>query len=189
MIIGIVALVQNKGSLAVAIISVVLPVAAIPVIGILAAIAIPNFIKFQARSKQSECKMNLKAAYTAEKSYFMEKDSYDPRPAVVGFAPDKGNRYLYAFADGDGTSIGADPKVSPKNTNASLFDGMPSRVRESLGVHGKCPDCSITIACAGNVDNDPAIDVWSVSTVDRPGAPAGVPLQEYDDVSDRDPRE
>src|ERR1700690_2898460 len=65
-ILGIIALVQGKGSLPVAIVSVVLPVAAIPVIGILAAIAIPNFIKFQARSKQSECKTYLKSAFTAE---------------------------------------------------------------------------------------------------------------------------
>ena len=32
----------------------------VAIIGILAAIAIPNFIKFQARSKQSEAKANLK---------------------------------------------------------------------------------------------------------------------------------
>ncbi len=32
--------------------------------GLLASIAIPNFIKFQARSKQSEAKANLKAIYT-----------------------------------------------------------------------------------------------------------------------------
>ena len=31
----------------------------VAIIGILAAIAIPNFIKFQARSKQSEAKANL----------------------------------------------------------------------------------------------------------------------------------
>ena len=33
----------------------------VAIIGILAAIAIPNFIKFQAKSKQSEAKTNLKA--------------------------------------------------------------------------------------------------------------------------------
>src|SRR5260370_3924650 len=41
----------------------------VAIIGILAAIAIPNFIKFQARSKQSEAKANLKASFTAEKAY------------------------------------------------------------------------------------------------------------------------
>jgi len=48
----------------------------VAIIGILAAIAIPNFIKFQARSKQSEAKANLKASFTAMKAYYQEKDKY-----------------------------------------------------------------------------------------------------------------
>ncbi|RYZ36388.1 MAG: prepilin-type N-terminal cleavage/methylation domain-containing protein [Myxococcaceae bacterium] len=42
----------------------------VAIIGILAAIAIPNFIRFQAKSKQSEAKTNLKAIFTAQKAYF-----------------------------------------------------------------------------------------------------------------------
>src|SRR6266403_3593243 len=48
----------------------------VAIIGILAAIAIPNFIKFQARSKQSEAKANLKAVFTAQKAFFQEKDRF-----------------------------------------------------------------------------------------------------------------
>ena len=40
----------------------------VAIIGILAAIAIPNFIKFQARSKQGEAKTNLKSLFTAQKT-------------------------------------------------------------------------------------------------------------------------
>src|SRR4051794_6780422 len=60
-IIGIIALLQNKGSLPAGIVSLVLPVGAIPVIGILAAIAIPNFLKFSVKAKQAECKTFLKS--------------------------------------------------------------------------------------------------------------------------------
>jgi type IV pilus assembly protein PilA len=67
----------------------------VAIIGILAAIAIPNFIKFQARSKQSECKSNLKAVFTAERSYFQEKDNYSSCIRKFGFAPERGNRYHY----------------------------------------------------------------------------------------------
>src|ERR1043165_1121016 len=52
-----------------AIAAMVIPFGLVPIIGIQAAIAIPNFIKFQARSKQSECKSNLKGLYTAAKFY------------------------------------------------------------------------------------------------------------------------
>ena len=48
----------------------------IAIIGILAAIAIPNFVKFQCRSKQSEARSSLKAIYTAEEAYRAEYDTY-----------------------------------------------------------------------------------------------------------------
>jgi len=44
----------------------------VAIIGILAAIAIPNFLKFQAKSKTSEAKTNLKGIYTAQASYYGE---------------------------------------------------------------------------------------------------------------------
>ena len=40
--------------------------------GILAAIAIPNFVRFHARSKQSEVKANLKSWFTAQKTFYSE---------------------------------------------------------------------------------------------------------------------
>ena len=46
----------------------------VAIIGILAAIAIPNFLKFQAKSKMSEAKTNLGAIYTGQISYFGEQN-------------------------------------------------------------------------------------------------------------------
>lgn len=48
----------------------------VAIIGILAAIAVPNFIKFQCRSKQSEAKGNLKALYVSQESFRAENDTY-----------------------------------------------------------------------------------------------------------------
>src|SRR3954469_24576305 len=67
----------------------------VAIIGILAAIAIPNFIKFQARSKQSEAKANLKAMFTAEKAFYQEKDRFSSLVGEVGFSPERNNRYAY----------------------------------------------------------------------------------------------
>ena len=47
----------------------------VAIIGILAAIAIPNFLKFQSRARQSEAKSNLKAVFTANKSMYAEDHS------------------------------------------------------------------------------------------------------------------
>jgi len=48
----------------------------VAIIGILAAIAIPNFLRFQLRAKSSEGKTNLAAIRTAEEGYFAEFGTY-----------------------------------------------------------------------------------------------------------------
>ena len=48
----------------------------VAIIGILAAIAIPNFIKFQCKAKQSEAKIGLKLINAGEETYRAEFDGY-----------------------------------------------------------------------------------------------------------------
>jgi len=48
----------------------------VAIIGILAAIAIPNFLRFQLRSKTGEAKTNLAAIRTAEEGFFAEFGTY-----------------------------------------------------------------------------------------------------------------
>ena len=48
----------------------------VAIIGILAAIAIPNFIRFQLKAKTSEGKVNIAAIRTAEEAYFSEFGVY-----------------------------------------------------------------------------------------------------------------
>ena len=58
----------------------------VAIIGILAAIAIPNFLRFQLKAKSSEGKTNLSAIRTAEESYYAEYGEYvsaDASPAVT----------------------------------------------------------------------------------------------------------
>lgn len=45
-------------------------------IGALSAIAIPNFMRYQARSRRSEAWVNVSGVALAQKSYFAEKNSY-----------------------------------------------------------------------------------------------------------------
>jgi type IV pilus assembly protein PilA len=59
----------------------------VAIIGILAAIAIPNFLRFQLKAKSSEGKTNLAAIRTAEESYFAEYGVYvsaEPSPVDIG---------------------------------------------------------------------------------------------------------
>ena len=48
----------------------------VAIIGILAAIAIPNFLKYQLKSKTAEAKVNLGAIATSQESFRAERDVY-----------------------------------------------------------------------------------------------------------------
>ena len=157
----------------------------VAIIGILAAIAIPNFIKFQARSKQSEAKANLKAAFTAEKAYIQEKDAFSTAIAIVGFAPERNNRYAY-FLDAATPVLtdrsGANETV-PAGANGIGIDTFRYGAAAALGFLAST--CTTTPAMAvgitgtapgpfdwtglarGQVDTDTTIDVWSISTASR----------------------
>src|SRR5262249_27962421 len=56
----------------------------VAIIGILAAIAIPNFLRFQLKAKSSEGKTNLAAIRTSEQSYYSEFGRY---VSSTGLAP------------------------------------------------------------------------------------------------------
>lgn len=149
---------------------------------LMAGIAVPNFIRFQSRSKQSECRTNLKAAITAERAWFAEHDAYEVDPQTVGFVPEHGNRYLYRLGNGAEQVIVADAQRHPEVDNVKL-DAAIRRYVPQVGVTGHCPDCSITIACAGNIDSDDELDVWSISSTDRGTVLANLPHNDFSDVT------
>jgi type IV pilus assembly protein PilA len=181
---------------------VILGALAVPCVGILAAIAIPNFIRFQGRSKQGECKLNLRSLSTAERAYFAEHQRFSTHPDEVGFSPERGNRYAYFLAlepkkmssradraaavDPEDVAVGVDSHrfVGQRAARQRRHVGEGSGARP--GVTGQCPDCTFVAACVGNVDNDDTLDVWSISTADRTG-PGGEPIAAgvpWNDVSD-----
>ena len=60
----------------------------VAIIGVLAAIAVPNFVRFQLRSKTSEAKMNIAAIRTAEDAYFATNGTYLAAFLTPAIAPD-----------------------------------------------------------------------------------------------------
>lgn len=110
----------------------------VAIIGILAAIAIPNFIKFQARSKQSEAKTNLKGIFTGQKARFGERDRYSGVLGEVGFQPERGNRYEYDLGNdiGDGMAApGACPMVEDR-TNLTVMSDIYCGVTADIARYG-----------------------------------------------------
>jgi type IV pilus assembly protein PilA len=75
----------------------------VAIIGIIAAIAIPNFLRYQAKTKQSEARTNLGTIFTAQVTYFGEEDVYASSIADLGWAPEGTTRYAYSITTASAT--------------------------------------------------------------------------------------
>jgi type IV pilus assembly protein PilA len=96
----------------------------VAIIGILAAIGIPQYAKFQAKARQSEAKAHLTAIYSAETAFQSEWNGYSSNMAGIGYAATGTNlRYTAGFAatacTTTGRSAGAPPEAAA-NTQIHL---------------------------------------------------------------------
>lgn len=150
----------------------------VAIIGILSAIAIPNFIKFQAKSKQSEAKTNLKAAFTAEKSFFAEKDQYGTFSGS-GYVPERGNRYSYSMqaAVGESQPRAAATLAAPTAvTSATHFGGGFDQIQVDCFriTGGACTATVLGLPIAGGTTAYTAPTYTAETGVTAPAAAPGV---------------
>jgi type IV pilus assembly protein PilA len=95
----------------------------VAIIGILAAVAVPNFRKYQAKSKTSEAKLILASAFMAETGAFSDYTSYVTCLERVGFTPESsvGRYYTVGFQTvNNGTSGYGNSFVSINYLNTCL---------------------------------------------------------------------
>jgi type IV pilus assembly protein PilA len=164
----------------------------VAIIGILAAIAIPNFVRFQARARQSEVSTNLKSLFTG-----LRTQQRKPSPAIrsSGFSPERGNRYSYHLDNGctsaedrssidtiqgnTDTCIGADQF---KFSSFPLFFAVESVIgpvwnakssgnglNSNAGLYGSSENWDFLAYAAGDVDNTlggDRADTWMISSSD-----------------------
>ncbi len=69
----------------------------VAIIGILSAVAIPNFKKYQSKSKTSEAKMQLASIYTYETTALSDYDTYATCLDSLGFDPAPTGYYMVGF--------------------------------------------------------------------------------------------
>lgn len=76
------------------------------IIGILVAIAAPNFSRYQSKSRQSEAKIALAALYGSERSFYSEYSSFAGSMDAIGYAPEGARRYYtVGFSAAHATTI------------------------------------------------------------------------------------
>lgn len=86
----------------------------VAIIGLLAAVAVPNFKKYQSKAKTSEAKLQLSAIYTAEQATMMDYDAYGTCLSAMGYDPsgDSNRYYAMGFKAADITAANAAGKAN-----------------------------------------------------------------------------
>lgn len=145
----------------------------VAIIGILAAIAIPNFLRYQAKSRQAEAKTNLGGVFVAETAYFGEQGRYSDFNGIGYALAGNTNRYWYraqATAAGVGCAAGAIQFIS----SATVADPGDNPVAAASSCTG------FTATAHTNLDNDATIDRWAVND-QKVGLNS--PVNTFDDVT------
>jgi len=140
----------------------------VAIIGILAAIAIPNFLRFQAKSKQSEAKTNLGGIFTAQIAFFGDNNFFG-NFAQIAWAPTGTARYTYYSGAYTGSVSASSPNDNAGSTLAANTE--PTGLART--------DNTFVIGASGNIDTDATLDQWTITEVRVLGALAG-----HDDVTD-----
>ncbi len=104
------------------------------IIGILAALAIPRFMRSTTKSKQSEAKQLLKQVYTMQRAYRQEFNTYTLNGVTASAAAPQ------AFA-----TIGVDVMGSARYSFAMVSDVN-----------------TFTCTATADLDDDPTIDTWTI---------------------------
>jgi len=132
----------------------------VAIIGILAALAIPNFLRFQARAKQSEAKTNLGSIYTAYIAYFSREDTY---PTVAGTQGPLPSMNCFTAADWEpkGRQLRYDYYCAAQ-VNFSATKGSGSFLCTTASAASAT---AFTVTACGNVDSDTIADAWYINDV------------------------
>jgi hypothetical protein len=154
---------------------------------VLVGLLLPNIKRAQFRIAQMECQKRLGAIYAAEQAFYAREKRYTTKVSELGIDVPKGRGILRFSAEGP-LDLGVDETQFPKLDSAAIDDGVPKLMRGEVGIKGECPACSITVLCATNLDADPTVDVWTVSSIERTGSsgekmPGGIPWCEVDDLA------
>ena len=151
----------------------------VAIIGVLVAVAVPNFQTFLARSKQTEAKTNLGTLYGAHKAFYGEWNIYSGRFKEIGFTPE--GHLRYHITNG---GLGPDmPTNYPVTTPGTSFDTLVyCTVSLSTGLDGGKNTCAevVTYAktpttgkvaptddaflaiAASQLDGDTPLDEWTI---------------------------
>jgi type IV pilus assembly protein PilA len=144
----------------------------VAIIGVLAAIGIPQYSKFQAKARQSEAKLSLAALFTAEQSFSQEWNLYTVDLGNAGFSVQGARlRYKTGFASTVActaytTTNGAPAELT--TTSDTWSDGVNVNSSGATWAMSITAPTAAATSCSGTA--------FSATAYGNPGAAATDPL-------------
>ena len=144
----------------------------VAIIGILAAIAIPNFLQYQARARQSESRTNLGGTFVSETAFLGEQGRYGCFQEIGFVLASNTNRYTYRSPACGGVGAGGTAAgVNLFNTLGGSGTGgtttAPTGVVVNSGgtLSGVGTPAMFSANATGNIDGDATTDNWHVNDI------------------------
>ncbi len=139
----------------------------VAIIGLLSAVAVPNFKKYQAKAKTTEAKLQLSALYTAEQAFYSDFNMYAACLRYMGYDPslERSNRY-YAIGFPDGLGV-RDPSAHTSAVGSGLLAADCPATAAATGDAGAA---SQTVFIAGKGIGGSIIDTIAKMTGNVAGA-------------------
>lgn len=139
------------------------------IIGILVAIAAPNFARYQSKARQSEAKFALSGIYSAEKSFYSEYSAYSGGLDSIGYEPEGLKRYYdvgFSAAHTDSVSgftgsLSTTPSYARTNFPAAWTTCSPS-VTPSFPTGAVTDPQTFTAAASGQIRDSQDCDLWVI---------------------------
>ena len=159
----------------------------VAIIGILAAIAIPNYQRYQARTRQSEAKVALSSVYTAEQGFTAEWATYTSCIKRAGVNGDSVEKRYYGFGFNGTNAVTTQCGMTGATAcNYYTYSGVATQVSCGSGINevyfagtakvntksiivtndallsGSISQNTFLTTAVGNVSVDNVSDVWAI---------------------------
>ncbi len=139
------------------------------IVGILAAFAIPNFLRYRAQAMQAEAKSNLAGIFVAETSFFTERKEFG-NFTDIGFAIAGSGTNRYTYRTGLGLGAGLGPNggnlCGPVGSCDTIQTETPAAgmitYTGSVGI-ATTSSAGFTATAAADLDGDSTHDGWYVN--------------------------
>ena len=137
----------------------------VAIIGVLSAVAVPNFKSYQGKAKQSEAKIQLSTLYTIEQSLTADYDTYASCLVDAGYEKPGKGFYAVGFTAAYSTGNATVNAKTPCTSDAAV---APETGSHSSGTTPSAPTVgtitdatTFTAGAEGNIAGS-ANDIWTI---------------------------